>query len=266
MSRIVSRLVVLVLLIFGVGRVRAESYAGLDKATYFRFGMGGTHSPCGENFAEETTLAVSLMLDTEAATITYDSVVFSTGEIVILLEDNYTVDFGETVPITTTISLAPIVLASKNHNAFQLTPKLDGRFDIDHDRLRFDDSIIVTGRYDISGPMESAFHDFSVLYEMPNNSYLFPWMCVDTTFFPAELTLETWKQNPIVYYDYPRDSEFSARVDGADVTVDLQWLSLRLDNDLQVTSVPEPCGFILLSMAAVVGLGYDWRRRRRRSS
>lgn len=261
MSRVSSCLILLVLLVFGVGKVRAESYVGVDKATYFGFGMGGTHSLHGANFAEETSLAVSLTLDTETPAITYDSVVFSTDEIVIVLEDNYTIDFGETVPITTTLTLAPIVLTSRNHNTFQLTPKLDGRFDIDYDRLRLEDSILVTGRYEISGPTAFASHDFSVLYELPT-SYLFPWMCVDTSLFPGTLTLEAWRQGPMTYYDYPRDSEFSAIVDGANVTVNLQGFSLRLDNDVQMGVLPEPSTFVLLGIAMLASLGYGWRRQR----
>jgi hypothetical protein len=247
-------------------------YTGQCPATYITLGVvagaPGESNAVGGNYGNNGTITVNAVLDTATPSLTYQSFVLNITPIVVNIDDNYTVGIGHTVPIHTTITIDSISLSSRNCRLFSLTPGLDGRYKVDHDKLRLDDSFILNGSYSIVGPTQEATKSFSLPYTLPSNTFLFPWFELDTTNYPSTLSTTAWKQNPMTYNDQTINSayasQFNAVVDGASVGINIQWVSIRLDNNITLTSVPEP-STLIPSLAGAIGLMVcKWCRPRHR--
>jgi len=151
-----------------VPSVNASTYSG---SVYVPISSGTevvnlhlTHNGVNVTVPRDFTVDTTVDLDTTNSTLTFTKYSLGSNAFKFSYVDQFTVDFGQTIDITTTLrfdSFSGILLSDVG--PLTLTPTLGGIFDIEGISDTVPDRVLfLNGTYDIQGPTESVSGEFSI--------------------------------------------------------------------------------------------------------
>ena len=221
------------------------------------------------------TAAAKLELDTDNLQLTYADYSLSADSMTGGWVDSYTVGFGDTVDITTTIEFDPVFSHINNVGPLNLTPTTGGVFQIERSNPLFS-SMLVSGTITVSGPTESLEQPFSVSLDhqwndQPLSDAYFPYALLETKEFPESIALIGFPVSTN-YNAFFLSSEllFEGNVDGFDQKVDslgvsLDWL-IEVPNITLTEAVPIPSALWLFTSGLVGLVGVARRQKKEANS
>jgi hypothetical protein len=220
---------------------------------------------------DSSTRSISVEVDTVAPSLKYNELSFNSSGVTTSFTDSYTIGFGETTNITTSLTFNEIVTSlASNTEPLGLTPTSGGIFNVSNPACSITgvcfEQLTVSGTYEISGPTETQMGAFSLQLETGYawGTSEFVNYDLDTNSFPSELVL-TGSPYLMSFGNYDNsDLLFDVVVDGVNHSSSFNYVTF-LDTTgsvLSPSTVPIPSAIWLFSSGLLGLIGLSRRTQK----
>jgi len=237
--------------------VIAQSYQGTGNVTgemrlfgEYIYGESGEFTRTiddSRTFANGTS-GFDITLNSESSIIVFGLTTLTTPELTIIFSDNFTVGFGASIDVTTSIVVDTTTLEAVGVGPLNLAPGTEGVFDIEEIPYGFSPPVIfpdlftMAVEYEVTGPAETVSGSFSALFAAVPTPR-FPDLDLDTSSYPSSVMLVN--DSTGAAFTGLSGPDFSATVDGVTFELDLTRLILNVE-DVTLNAIPEPSCFALV--------------------